>query len=81
MTSTHPLIEAFKHVRFGIGTASKRFARDMVSARPDWEFSAKQEAFAWRIAYHYRRQLPKALADEAVDRWNSNNRYRKGAPE
>lgn len=62
------LIQELAGVSFAPATASKRFVRDMAAHDPDYELSERAEAFAWRIAYHHRRQLPKDLADEAVAR-------------
>ena len=72
MTSAHPLIKALARVTFVPGTAYKRYVRQ-VSAWPDSRvLTEKSERFAWKIAYHYRRQLPRELANEAMDRHNTS---------
>jgi hypothetical protein len=62
------LIDALAGVSFAPATASKRFVRDRYAAGKDSVLSDRGEAFAWRIAYHYRRQLPQSIADEATRR-------------
>lgn len=66
MTASDPLIRAFAGVTFAPATASKRFAKDMLSAPTDYVLTTKQEAFAWRLAYIFRRQMPKHLVDVAM---------------
>jgi hypothetical protein len=68
MTSQHPIMQALAHVSFAPGTASKRFVRQMASKPADYEYSERATAYVWRIAYIFRRQLPKELAIEAVAR-------------
>jgi hypothetical protein len=63
------LIQAlYEKVTFPPGIASKRFVRDMACRPADAEISDRAARYAWRIAYIYRRQLPKAIADESVAR-------------
>lgn len=68
MTASHPLIRALAGVSFAPGTVSKRFVQNMAARPADYELSERAESWAWRIAYHMRRQLPKDLAAEAVAR-------------
>lgn len=57
-----------ENVTFPPATASKRFVRDMAARPADAPISGRAERFAWRIAYRFRRQLPKDIAEEAVSR-------------
>ena len=56
-----------RHVTFVPSTGAKTFVT-RVAAKPDMNISPRGEAWLWRIAYNYRRQLPKDLAEEAVRR-------------
>jgi hypothetical protein len=68
MTASDRLIQSLAGCSFSIGSASKRFVRDISSQPADFALTERQEAFAWRIAFHYRRQLPIDLSAEAVRR-------------
>lgn len=68
MLAADPLVVAFQRVRMAPGTASKRFVQTLLAWPPERELSLRAEAYLWRIAFHYRRQLPKGLAREAADR-------------
>lgn len=57
-----------ENVRFPPATANKRFVRDMAERPMDYVLSDRAEKYAWRIAYFFRRQLPKNVALEAVSR-------------
>lgn len=71
MLASDPLIRAFSQVSFGLYTSSRRFAMQMLGAKPDYELTPKQEAFAWIIAYYYRRQMPQDLAALAVAKFSA----------
>jgi hypothetical protein len=63
------LVQALaKHVTFPPSTASKRFVHDMAARPADYLLSPRAEAFAWRIAYHFRRRLPREIATEVARR-------------
>ncbi len=68
MTGREVIDVLARRVTFPCGIASKRFVRDMACTAADYVLSERAERFAWRIAYVYRRQLPKAVAEEAVRR-------------
>ncbi len=68
MNSGSRLIQELARCSMSPGTASKRFVRDMASRSAEYELSERAEAYAWRIAFHYRRQLPDDLTAEAVRR-------------
>lgn len=68
MTSRELIQVLYEHVTFPSGISSKRFVRDMAETATDYVLSERAERFAWRIAYVYRRQLPKAIAEEAAAR-------------
>jgi hypothetical protein len=57
-----------RHVTFLPGIASKRFVRDMAATPADYVLSERAEAYSWRIAAIYRRQLPREIAEEALRR-------------
>ena len=62
------LITALSRVTFPCGSATKRFVRDMNAKPADYVLSQRGEAWAWRIAYICRRQLPVPLREEAERR-------------
>lgn len=68
MTGRELITVLHKHVTFPPGTASKRFVRDTAARPADYVLSERAERFAWRLAHIYRRQIPKAVAEEAARR-------------
>lgn len=68
MLASDPLVIAFGRVRMAPGTASKRFVQTLLAWPKERELSPRAEAYLWRIAFHYRRQLPKSVAEESVSR-------------
>lgn len=62
-------IKALSKCTMGIGTSSKRFVRDMkarLDAASEFDLTAKQKLFLWRIAFHYRQQLYNVHAEKDV---------------
>lgn len=79
MNSQHELIQALAGCTYAPGTWSKRFVRDVASLPHDKELTAKQEACAWRLAYTFRRQMPRSIAEEAL-RLKIDHRCTKADP-
>lgn len=62
----HLTILALSHVSFGMSGA-RRFILSMAAKSPDAELTPRQRWYLWFLAWRYRRQLPREIADMALE--------------
>lgn len=59
-------LASLSSVRFAMG-GSRRFVLDMAAKPDDYEMSPRQRWNLWRLAWSYRKQLPREVSDYALE--------------